>query len=172
MRAAITVSDNTAAQRLWDSLGTPQQAAAAVEQVLREGGDTTTEVPAQQLRDGFTVFGQTPWTVANQVRFAAQLPCVDGAEPVLEAMGQVEATQRWGLGALADARFKGGWGPLADRPGYTARQLGIVRTSTGELAVAITAEAADFAAARQTLGQIVAQLEPALAGLPGGTCAR
>ena len=170
VHSAITVSDNEAAQRLWDALGGGEPAASAVEQVLREGGDTSTDVPATPTRAGVSIFGQTQWTVAEQVRFAAQLPCLAGAETVLDEMGQIDPTQRWGLGALPGARFKGGWGPLAEGGGYVARQFGIVPTSSGQLAVAITAQGADFGAAQHSLGTIVAALEPALAQLPGGQC--
>ena len=42
MRAAITKSDNAAAERIWENLGDPVTAAHKIEAVLREYGDPTT----------------------------------------------------------------------------------------------------------------------------------
>ena len=40
-------------------------------------------------------------------------------------MGQVTGDQRWGLGALPDAKIKGGWGP-APSGRYLVRQIAVV----------------------------------------------
>ena len=61
---AIINSDNASAEALWSSLGSDAVAARKVTAVLREGGDTQSTVPAQRLRAGFTVFGQTVWTLS------------------------------------------------------------------------------------------------------------
>jgi hypothetical protein len=128
---AITASDNAAAETLWGSLGTPTAAAAAVETVLAKTGDTSTHVETRVLRPGFTSFGQTRWSLAEQQRFIAGLPCLPHAEPVLSLMRHVVPEQRWGLGSLgASAQFKGGWGPRP-RGGYLVRQMGIVRLVNG-----------------------------------------
>jgi hypothetical protein len=130
---AITASDNAAAEALWGSLGTPTAAAAAVQTVLAKTGDTSTHVETRVLRPGFTSFGQTRWSLAEQQRFIAGLPCLPHAAPVLSLMQQVIPDQRWGLGSLGtSAQFKGGWGPRP-RGGYLVRQMGIARLVNGRL---------------------------------------
>lgn len=138
IRRAVTVSDNAAAERLWARLGGGAKAAAAVNAVLADGGDTVTRVPAARLRPGFSVFGQTRWSLGRAAAYAARLPCQRGAAPVLTQMGRIAAGQRWGLGSLgASARFKGGWGP--DPSGaYLVRQLGVITLADGrQVGVAI-----------------------------------
>jgi hypothetical protein len=141
---AITASDNSAAEALWSGLGPPSAAAAAVRSVLASTGDTSTHVETRVLRPGFTSFGQTRWSLAEQQRFIASLPCLPNSQPVLSLMQQVVPDQRWGLGSLgADTQFKGGWGP--DPNGrYLVRQMGIVRLSNGHsLAASIATMPAD-----------------------------
>ncbi|SJN17507.1 hypothetical protein FM114_01025 [Luteococcus japonicus LSP_Lj1] len=41
--------------------------------MIRDGGDRTTTVPSVRKRRGFTIFGQTAWAPASQVRFVASL---------------------------------------------------------------------------------------------------
>jgi hypothetical protein len=129
---AITASDNAAAESLWDSLGAPSDAARAVQDILARTGDTSTRVETRILRPGFTSFGQTRWSLAAQQRFIAGLPCLRHAAPVLSLMQQVIPDQRWGLGSVGAAQFKGGWGPEL-RGGYLTRQMGIVRLDNGRL---------------------------------------
>ncbi len=143
MHSAITASDNAAAEALWEGLGSPTSAAAQVEAVLRAGGDPTV-VQSQRVRAGFTAFGQTEWSLANQAVSAAALPCIAHSAGVLALMGQVTADQRWGLGASgAPAQFKGGWGP---DPGgrYLVRQMGVLTLpDTGRVGIALAAEPSD-----------------------------
>lgn len=151
LRAAITSSDNAAAERLWAGLGAPPTAARTVESTLRAAGDAATTVQAVRTRPGFTAFGQTRWALASQARFAAGLPCLKGAAPVLALMGEIVADQRWGLGSAgAPARFKGGWGP---DPGgrYEVRQLGLLTIGGKSVAVAIANAPADGAFATGTV---------------------
>lgn len=139
--AALTVSDNDAALALWERLGEPEDAAAAVQDVLAAAGDTATRVETQVLRAGFTPFGQTRWSLAAQVRLMAALPALPHAEEIRFRMRRVVAEQRWGLGALGeDVELKGGWGPEPDGR-HLVRQMGIVGGSG--LAVALAAVAAD-----------------------------
>lgn len=107
--AAITVSDNAAATRLWQSLGTPEQAAQAVSAVIAQSG-VHVDVPVVPPRPEFSAFGQTAWTPVQQAQFAAYLPCIAGSETVRSMMGAVVPAQAYGLGRLA-IEFKGGWGP-------------------------------------------------------------
>lgn len=167
---AITISDNGSAERLWEGLGGGEPAAAAVEAVLREGGDVTTVVPRERQREGFTVFGQAQWSTLDQARFAAALPCMadPAARQIYEMMGRIDPSQQWGLGALG-AHFKGGWGPGVSG-GYLARQLGVIDTGGGQMGVAVIARGGDLGGAQQALGQIVTQLEARGGQLPGGQC--
>lgn len=134
--AALTVSDNEAALALWERLGPPEEAAAAVQDVLASAGDTETRVEPRILRAGYTPFGQTEWSLRAQVQLMAALPELPGSEPVRACMRQVVPEQRWGLGALReDVELKGGWGPDPDGR-HLVRQMGIVGS---RLAVALAA---------------------------------
>jgi hypothetical protein len=139
LRRAITASDNQAAEQLWSSLGRPRAAGRAVERALAAAGDNTTNVQTRRVRAGFTAFGQTRWPLPAQQRFIAGLPCVRGGERILGLMGEVVASQRWGLGSTRfAARFKGGWGP--DGAGrYLVRQMGLLQLPNGRrVAVSIS----------------------------------
>lgn len=143
MRSAITASDNAAAETLWSSLGSAGQAGSRTQAVLADAGDGQTQVQTRRVRSGFTPFGQTEWSLANAERFAAALPCLQGAAPVLDLMGRISPDQSWGLGqAGSNQRFKGGWGP---DPGgrYLVRQLGLIDTPRGTVAAAIAAKPRD-----------------------------
>jgi hypothetical protein len=144
MRRSITASDNAAAEQLWASLGTPQIAAARVQDVLRSGGDGDTRVQSERVRPGFSAFGQTNWSLTNQASFVAALPCIRYGDEVLALMGDVEPDQRWGIGALGlPAQFKGGWGPGL-RGGYLVRQMGILTLANGaRIGLALASEPAD-----------------------------
>lgn len=130
--AAITLSDNEAAQRLY-SLAGP----GGVDAVLA-GAGLTVGVNTAALRPEFSTFGQTALSVTEEAQLAGGLACLAGSQPVLELMGQVDPSQSYGLGAVEGALFKGGWGP--DPAGaYHVRQLGLIPRSGGYAAVAITA---------------------------------
>lgn len=169
---ALTLSDNAAADQLWASLGGGRQAAGAVEQVLREGGDTVTTVPSEATRPGFSVFGQTRWSLADQTRFASGLPCLPDAMAVLSPMSRVDPSQAWGLARVPGALYKGGWGPGEDGSGYLVRQLGVLPVSGGRVAVATAVSGGSFeqgTAALSTIGEALARELP---GLPAGECRR
>ncbi|WP_428341478.1 hypothetical protein [Mycobacterium sp.] len=134
--AAITRSDNAAAEDLWSHLGDP--AAALVQSVLREAGDPVSVVESGRLRSEYTPFGQTRWSLADQARFAAGLSLVPGSSPVIDLMGALTVDHQWGLAAKGLAA-KGGWGPgLSDE--YLVRQFAIV---SGTVGVALAAEVRD-----------------------------
>ena len=149
LRAAITASDNSAAERLWSSLGGSARAAAATTAQLRKHGDGRTTVPARRLRPAYTAFGQTDWGLAAQTRFTARIRCSAAGRQVLKLMGDVIPAQRWGLGATDHrAQFKAGWGPGV-RPGaadgWTDRQTGLVAIGGRLLAVSLLTDAPDHA---------------------------
>ncbi len=167
--SAITVSDNQAAETLWATLGGGDAAAAEVGAVLADAGDTTTRVPSVHTRAGYSIFGQTQWSLADQARFAAALPCLGGAARVVDLMGRIAPEQRWGLGRIPGARFKGGWGPGV-QGGYLVRQFGLVPGAGGDLAVVIAVEAPTFEAGTAALSAMADALAPQLATATGGAC--
>lgn len=125
MWAAITASDNQAAESLWESLGSPTTAANATDQVLRDGGDATTHTQSQILRPGFSAFGQTQWRLTDQASFVEHMSTIAGGTDVLVAMSNIADDQRYGLGTIPGAVFKGGWGPEPES-GYVVRQFGLM----------------------------------------------
>jgi hypothetical protein len=170
MRAAITESDNVAAESIWEQLGDPVEAAHKVEAVLRKYGDTTT-VEWRKLRPQFTAFGQTIWSLTNQARFTAAAVCDSGNAPIFTLMGQVESDQRWGLGVIPDSRFKGGWGP-SPTGDYLVRQLGVLKTPTGLTAVAVATQptSGSFNDGTEELTEVTKWLNSHIAEWPTGQC--
>ena len=160
VRAAITVSDNQAAEQLWDFLGTPEEAGRATEEVLAETG-VGTAVETSFPRPEFSSYGQTRWSPAEQARFAAGLPCLAGAGPVLEAMGQITAGQDYGLGTIPGARYKGGWGPDPDSS-YVVRQFGLLPAAdgpgVGAVALVVRPASGTYADGQAMLTDLAAQL--------------
>ncbi|MFD4460508.1 hypothetical protein [Nocardia sp. NPDC058480] len=169
--AAITASDNGAADTLWASLGGGADAAKAVEGVLREGGDARTTVPTTRTRADVSVYGQAEWTLADQVRFASQLPCIPQSERVVGLMQQIIASHHWGLGAFGSAEFKGGWGP--DLGGkYLVRQFGLIDSPTGRIAIAFAAQpdSGSFNDGMAMLDKMATLISGHLSELAGGHC--
>jgi hypothetical protein len=170
MRAAITESDNAAAESIWETLGDPVTAAHKVEEVLSRYGDPTT-VQWRKVRPEFTAFGQTIWSLTNQARFTAAAVCDTANAPVFTLMGQVVTDQRWGLGLIPNTRFKGGWGP-SPTGSYLVRQLGVLTMPTGLTAVAVATQPASglFADGTEELTETSKWLTQHLAALPVGRC--
>jgi hypothetical protein len=137
----ITQSDNTAAEELWSRLGDPAQAAQQVQTVIRDGGDASTVVESRRLRLGYTAFGQTQWSLIRQAQFAARLPSIPDALPVLDLMRNLSADHCWGLAAKGFAA-KGGWGP-GIAGDYVVRQMAIVPIQAGHVGVALAAQVHD-----------------------------
>jgi hypothetical protein len=172
MSAAITESDNAAAESIWASLGDPVTAARKVEAVLRQTGDSTT-VQSQKVRPEFTAFGQTDWSLTDQVRFTSVAICDNANAPIFTLMGRVEPDQRWGIGTVPNAQFKGGWGP-SPTGSYLVRQLGVLPAPNGRVAVAMAAQPASgkFDDGTAALTEMATWLIAHLAALPVGQCGR
>jgi len=172
MKAAITESDNAAAEAIWATLGNPVDAATKVQDVLRQTGDQETIVPSQKKRQEFTIFGQTDWSLTHQVQFISSAICDNANEPILTLMGQIEPGQSWGLGTIAGTQFKGGWGP-STTGNYLVRQFGVITTPNGKIAVALAAEPASgqFDDGTADLTEMAKWLTDHLASLPTGQCA-
>lgn len=171
VRRAITSSDNEAAEQLWQSLGPPATAAAATGLVIEEFGAGRVRVESQVLRPGFSAYGQTEWSLASQAEFAAALPCRVEAREVYALMAETDSEQWWGVAGLPGAHLKGGWGP-GSGGGYLVRQLGVIDTTDGRVAVALAAEPASGAYADGTrmLTRIGDWLATRSELLPDGEC--
>jgi hypothetical protein len=171
MTAAITESDNAAAESIWEGLGDPDTAATKVEAVLKGYGDQT-RVESVKVRKEFTAFGQTMWPLGNQVRFIAGAVCDSQNEPIFSLMGHVAADQSWGIGTIPGTEFKGGWGPSQSGQ-YLVRQIGVLTTATGKVAVALAAQpdSGSFADGTKDLTTMAMMLERHLGELPAGQCA-
>lgn len=165
---ALTASDNEAAARLWADLGSGHEASRAVEEQLHRGRDRRTGVPAEVTAPGYSPFGQSVWRLVDQTRFTATLPCLAGSATVTDAMGRVVDGQRWGLGGLDGARYKGGWGSTPG--GYVVRQLGIVPGTKGETAVALQVRAGTHEEGTTIADELVRALRQERAQLPVGSC--
>jgi hypothetical protein len=170
MTAAITESDNAAAETIWAGLGDPIIAAHKVEAVLRETGDPTT-VEFRKLRPEFTAFGQTDWSLADQAKFVSSAVCDARNAPIFALMGEVVPDQSWGIGTLPGSRFKGGWGP-SPTGNYLVRQIGILSAPAGTVAVAVAVEPASgsFPDGIKELTDVANWLHDHLAALPAGHC--
>ena len=173
MVAAITTSDNFAADALWRGLGDPPEAASKVEAILRETGDNTV-VQDQKVRPDkpeLSAFGQTQWPLVDQARFLASAACDKRNEPIFALMGEVAGGQAWGIGQLDGARYKGGWGPSISGA-YLVRQVGVLRTPSGQTAVAVAVQpgSGSFEDGTDALSRITAWISDHQALLPSGNC--
>lgn len=179
MRRAITLSDNEAAAALFGSLesshGGIEGAAAAVGEVLREAGDSTTQISTQG-RGEFSSYGQTEWSLANQHLFMSELAgrCIGSPESdeyVLGLMGEV-SSDTWGLGSTGlPALWKGGWGPGIDGA-YLVRQMGVLFVGDRGAVVTLAAIPSDgqFATGESmatAIAQWLAKRVSEYAGTPG-----
>jgi hypothetical protein len=170
MRAAIINSDNDAAESLWESLGPPETAAAKVGDVLRGYGDPTI-VESQRTYPPFSAFGQTDWSLHNAATFVAGAVCDGRNDPIFDLMRQIAPDQQWGLGTLPDTQYKGGWGPSRSG-GYLVRQIGVLETPGGRVAVAMAAQPASgsFAEGTSDLNKIARWLNDHTDALPFSQC--
>lgn len=162
---ALTMSDNDAALRLWETLGTDEQSSAAVDDIFRQAGDPT-DAEGDRAREDYGGFGDIHWSLDNQVIFANRLGCLDGADRVLDQMGQVVPEHRRGLGLLPGARFKGGWGDEPDGT-YLLREFGLVGAKDRQVpvSVAVLPDDASDATARQAAGALAEALAPMVTAL-------
>lgn len=169
--SAITYSDNEAAKAAWAALGEGTAAAQATQSVIAEAGDTATQVQSQVTRPEFTAFGQTMWSVGNQAKFMAGVRCVEGAQPIIDAMGVADPAQAYGLRTLPGALMKGGWGP-SPAGAYDVRQMGIVQLGGHDVAVALIASSPDgqYASTQTVLTSMAEALAQAETQWPSPAC--
>lgn len=143
--SAVSDSDNAAATQLWNSLGNELEAAHAVELVMWRGGGPG-EVRHAVTHYPGGPFGNSVWKLEPQARFATQLPCIEDAGEVYDAMGEIAAWQDDGIGMVSGSRFKGGWSQERIDGGvytYTYRQFGSVPAGEGIIGLAVIAHPAD-----------------------------
>lgn len=170
---AIIDSDNEAALQLRLSLGTPEEARAAVTAVLRDGDDTSTRVAT--IRQPDETFGLTPWPLVNAVAFTAALPCLPDSKHIVDYMGRTAENQSWGLEVMTkpDATaVKGGWGP-GDNGGVEVRQIGLITFPGGaRTAVAMSSYPRDseMGVGVANLNRVGRWLDKNLTRLPRGDC--
>ncbi len=149
---AIEISSNAAIEAIFTELehayGGLVPASLAVQHVLRLGGDAHTVINTAPNADGYTTYGQTPWSNANEVTVYralanGQLLRPAGTAFVLGLMEHVVSDERFGVGSAGypsgtRLAFKGGWGP--DPQGdYTVRQTAIVGSGAGGYVVSMIA---------------------------------
>jgi hypothetical protein len=170
MRAAITQSDNDAAEAIWASLGDRVTAAQMVEAVLADAGAPTT-VESRKVRPEFTAFGQTNWSLGDQATFLASAACAPADQPIMDLMGQIAPDQSWGLGMIGGAKFKGGWGPSPEG-NYLVRQIGVIPVNDGFAVVAVAVEprSGSFDDGAQALTRIAGWMAEHATLLPAGNC--
>lgn len=163
--SALTPSDNDAALRLWEGLGTDDEAVDAVEAVLHQAGDPT-NVQSSRNRKKFEGFDDIHWTLENQVIFASRMACLDGVDYVLPAMVGDLSLQRSGLGLLPYARFKDGGGPES-KDSYLFREFGLVGDVGRQIpvAIAVVPDNGNDATAREAASALAEALAPVIASV-------
>ena len=170
--AAITVSDNAAAEQLWAMLGAGPDAATEVEAVLHEGGDVNNRRAVAASTSGVHRLrsDRLDPRPADAVHCAPAVPA--RGDPVVELMSQISPGQRWGLARIEGSASKAGWGPGTDGR-YLVRQLAVVPTPDGQTAVTLAVEPADgsFASGVAMLDQLQAWVRSNESLLPSGRCA-
>jgi hypothetical protein len=167
---AITQSDNVAVNELFAELeaqtGGLDQASLAIQALLRQSGDDTTQVNTVEPGEGFSTFGHTLWSPSESVKFyrALFLGCLlprATTNYVLNLMEHVIPSESWGLGSAGfvpplRTAFKGGWGP--ESYGYLVRQSGIVAYINGSgssgAVVSMFSDAPDFNTGTEVLTAI------------------
>lgn len=174
---AITFSDNDAAGELWGVLGGGHASVDAVTAVLREGHDTRTHV-SSEVDTPASFPGYTSWALRDQALFGAHLPCLPGSENIIRLMSDVAPNQQWGIAKVgrnqgAVTAVKGGWGPATSKSGaHLVRQLGVISTVDGQVAVSMAAipRSGSFTDGTKMLTRLGNWLGKNLTELPKGRC--
>jgi hypothetical protein len=136
---ALEQSDNTAINEIFSELegldGGLVPASEDIQRTLVRGGDDDTHVNSIENDLGFSTFGQTEWSIGDEVLFYRTLArgcLLDSADNafVTHLLEDVIPSERWGagMGGFPSDRplaFKGGWGPEGGST-YLVRQTAIV----------------------------------------------
>ncbi len=153
---SLRISDNDDATTLWESLGPDETTRAqAVDDVLRKAGDNNTLF--NKTDSSQQEFGLTIWDVSDQVIFLENMPCLTGADQIINDLSNIDESQKWGIGIFSGAVFKGGWGP--SQHGFVSRQFGwFINKENARVIVAIAVLADDEDSAHDTLTAIAKAL--------------
>lgn len=153
---SLRISDNDDAVTLWESLGPDEMTRAeAVDGVLRNAGDNNTLF--SKTDSSQQEFGLTIWDVSDQVIFLENMPCLTGADQIINDLSNIDESQKWGIGIFPGAVFKGGWGP--SQHGFVSRQFGwFTNSENARVIVAIAVLADDEDSAHDTLTAIAKAL--------------
>lgn len=127
--AAIEWSDNDAASRMLECVGTQRVA----EEVARAGAAIEVS-PA---------FGRSEWPLASAARYGWYLSTRDEDDAAIVGMRNIAEEQSWGLGGIDNTAFKGGWSGDRLDGSWHSRQMGFIRLDGGALGVAIAARSPD-----------------------------
>jgi hypothetical protein len=169
-KKSIRYSDNEATSRQRASLGSWKQAVATLRsKVLKPNGVNRAIKSTSSPPNGF---GMWVWSLEDQAVFGAGIAAKRGKQTtyVLAQMRHVTASQRWGLGKISGAAFKGGWG-VEGNGRSLSRQFGVIRRSGGACwAVAIASDnAKGLYAANKDLTIMARWLNKHLGEFPAGS---
>ncbi len=163
---ALRYSDNGAAAELWREIGSNATAAARVNKVLAQKGDTVTKV-RYSTSGGRSSYGRTPWRTSSMGVFMSNMACGSGA--IVRQHLATTAGPKWGLKTMPRPLVKNGYGPVAG--GYLVRQAGIIIGADGRRwGVSVTVRATSLARGQQDLTRVAGWLKPRIGWIPAKTC--
>lgn len=171
VKEAITISDNDAAIRLWNSLGSGEGAADTVQAVLSAHGDPDTTVLPDAKVDPDEPFGMTRWQAGDQARFTDWLACStdSSARTVRSYMGQIDSSQQFGLASIHPSMVKAGWGD-EDSGQYTVRQMAVLPRDGGYSVVTFIAQGDSQASVDRTVEEVGSWISAHASQLPLRHC--
>lgn len=146
IEASIEWSDNDSARALLSCVGTEK-----VAEEVAEAGASIEVSPA---------FGRSEWPLASAARYGWYLSTLDEDNEVIVAMNNIVEEQRWGLGNVEGAVFKGGWSGDRLDGSWHSRQMGFVRVGHRVVGVAIASRspAGSYADTIDALDQVAVAL--------------
>ena len=156
--AAIKVSDNNAAQRVYVSMGGDRR--SDLYRHLAKYGDKSTSIHP-------TNWGYTKWHVSNQSKYASKLGCAKIAQPTLKLMRNVTPAHQFGMD---QTRLKKQTAQKVGFGGTIVRQLAVVKTSDGRVyGVSILANGG-FSSGKSKVNKIANWTANRLEALPAQKC--
>lgn len=169
------LADDSAAgdEALWAFLGTPEQAASATTQVLRDYADHRTTVPSSGVGgDSSSPYLATQWALDQQSQLMAALRCdYSRVNPVLSKLND-PADNPWGLQTLPMSYSKGAWG-VTSNGGMLVRQFGLIRLADGNtvgIAMAASQASEDPAVGRAAITELSNQVRRLATGFDDARC--
>lgn len=168
---AITVSDNDAAVRLWNGLGSGDGAADDVQALLAAHGDPHTVVLPDPRANPDKPFGLTRWQAGDQAQFANWLACTNdrSAVTVRSYMSKIDPSQQFGLASIHPSMVKAGWGD-EDSGQYTVRQMGVLPHGGGYTVVTFIAQGPSEASVESTVDTVGKWFSARASQLPVRRC--